>query len=90
MAKRALGIAMSAVPQVFGPNSPQFRQFGLNPSQNGRLYIFNGEGGQQFGIREDWPAEYPAGPSQGPHFNYGPFDPENPKSLSGHCYFGED
>lgn len=86
-AKRELGIPMSSVPQVFGPSSPEFWQFGLNPSLNRRLYIFDGEGSERFGIREDWPAEYPTGPSQDPHFNYRPFDPEDPKSLSGHCYF---
>ena len=84
MAKRLLGIAMSSQPdQVIGPGS---WESGLDPTQNGRLYIFNGEGGPS-GIREDFPADYPTGPSQGSHFNYGPYDPENPKSLDGHCNF---
>jgi hypothetical protein len=87
MAKRLLGVAMNTVPQVIGPGS---REFGLDPTRNGRLYLFGPPEEGTPAIREDFPAEYPTGPSQGPHFNYGEFDPNDPKSLDGHCFFGED
>jgi len=83
-AKRLLGVAMSTVPQVFGPGS---REFGMNPTQNGRLYLFGPPEPGTPAIREDFPAEYPSGPPQGPHFNYGEFNPDDPKSLDGHCNF---
>jgi len=72
-AKKANDIPTSSEPdKVIKPGTPEGDAAGLRPNENTRMYEFTNSRGEKIWIREDAPAQYPDGGSQGPHFNSGP------------------